>query len=205
LWFERLAVSQQAVPDLTSGTNDVAAPGLKTPPQFGRIVLDDIGKAQIFDVAESLVAQDGGDLGRIEERQPWLAACRGALRHRSQAGAARRRLAFQRLGIVERDSRARNAGDEVERRRDGLACQVRRDTEPLEEGGPVMPKPRPRQSVGQALTFEIDGRQGQRVGYGESGLAQPLALPGLRCWKVHLEYANVGVRVAQRKGIEAGP
>src|SRR5581483_12145618 len=147
LWFERLAVSQQAVPDLTSGTNDVAAPGLKTPPQFGRIVLDDIGKAQIFDVSESLVAQDGGDLGRIEERQPWLAACRGALRHRGQAGAARGRLAFQRLGIVERDRRARNAGDEVERRRDGPAGQVRRDTEPLEEGRLITPESCARQAV----------------------------------------------------------
>jgi hypothetical protein len=78
--------------------------------------------------------------------------------------------------------------------------------EPLEEGGAVGLKAGGRQSLSQAFSLEVNRSEGEQGRYGKTRLLQPLALPVLGGRVIDLEHADTkaGMRVAQRKRIEAG-
>ena len=79
-----------------------AGTGLQTLPQFGRVAPDELGEAEVFDVAKSFAAQDArlvsGGSKKDSHGSPRAAAL---LRHRHQAGAALGRLVLEWLGVVE--------------------------------------------------------------------------------------------------------
>src|SRR6266852_9130639 len=167
--------------------------------------IGDFSKAEILDDPKSLVTQHLGQLGRIEKTEPWLTQRSRPCGHGHHMSAAIGWLVFKRLGVVEHDLRIRHTGDEIQRRGDRLACEIRHDTEPLEERRAISLKPGGRQTIGQALPLEVDGSEGERRGHGETGLLQALALQALRCRIIDLEHTDTlpGMRVAQRKRIEA--
>src|SRR4051794_31180043 len=88
-------------------------------------------------------------------------------------------IIFKRFGVVEHHLRTPHAGDEIERYQRRLAREIGDNAEPLEERWAISLKAGGQQSIRQTLPLEIDGSEGERVGYGKICLLQTLALPVL--------------------------
>ena len=79
-------------------------------------------------------------IGRIEKTEPRFTPRRRAFRNGYNTGAAFSRIILKWLGIIESDDSFRYLGNELQRGRDRFSCQIRYDSEPLEERWTVQSK-----------------------------------------------------------------
>src|SRR5215469_2105059 len=165
----------------------------------------DLLKTYVFDVVETVRAEDRGNGRRLEAADPLLVDLL-KMRHPSdRIGLHVFSPGFGRLGVVEHNFRVRDRRYVVQRILDRIPCQIGHDPEPSEKRSADALKTGAVELLLQIIPLEIDGHEGEPWRRLEFSPHEELALPGLGGGMIHLEdaYAS-GMGIAERESVEPG-